>query len=195
MCNRALLCFIYRFNLLYFPPFQRLFSASAHARGERQFSIDYSTIKVMVILNNMTWIEYSWKWWLTYSQFRCIMVWPPADTSWKVNNECGARGKRKKLVYPFIHSLYMTLCFQLHGDIVLVLQGAKGPETELDWIRPSHESLQRDVEKEKRARQEVSIYLGKEVPLVIPSHPSARLLRQRAVTETHRCTSLGMSSK
>lgn len=56
-------------------------------------------------------------------------------------------------------------------------------------------SLQRDVEKEKRARQEVSIYLGKEVPLVIPSHPSARLLRQRAVTETHRCTSLGMSSK
>ena len=78
MCNRALLCFTYRFNLLYFPPFQLLFSACAHAQRECQFSIDYSTIKVMVILNNMTCIEYSWKWWLTYSQFLGIMVWPPA---------------------------------------------------------------------------------------------------------------------
>lgn len=78
MSNRALLCFIYRFNHLYFPSFQLLFSVCTHARRECQFSIDYCTIKVMVILNNMTCIEYSWKWWLTYSQFLCIMVWPPA---------------------------------------------------------------------------------------------------------------------
>lgn len=49
--------------------------------------------------------------------------------------------------------------------------------------------------RRERERQEVSIYLGKEVPPVNPSHPSARLPRQGAVTETHRCTPLGMSSK
>lgn len=49
--------------------------------------------------------------------------------------------------------------------------------------------------RRERERQEVSIYLGKEVPPVNPSHPSARLPRQGAVTETHRCTSLEMSSK
>lgn len=78
MCNGALLCFSYRFNLLYFPPFQLLFSVHPHAQRGCQFSIDYSTIKVMVILNNMTCIAYSWKRWLTYSQFIGIMVWPPA---------------------------------------------------------------------------------------------------------------------
>lgn len=61
MCNRALLCFSYRSNLLYFPSSQLLLSVCTHAQRECQFSIDYSTIKVMAILNNMPGIEYSWQ--------------------------------------------------------------------------------------------------------------------------------------
>ena len=78
MCNRARLCFSYRFNVLYFPPFQRFGSVHPHAQRGCQFSIDYSTIRVMVILNNMTCIAYSWERWFTYSQFIGIIVWPPA---------------------------------------------------------------------------------------------------------------------
>lgn len=69
--------------------------------------------------------------------------------------------------------------------------GVKRPQNRAGLSQTSPDSLQIDVKK----RREVSIYLGKKVPFFIPSHPSAHLLRQRAVTETHRCTSPGMSSK
>lgn len=76
MCNRLLLCFIYGFTWLYFPfSFLRL---CMHARRKCKFINDYSTNKVIVILNNACCVEYSWVWWLTYSHFPWIIIWPPA---------------------------------------------------------------------------------------------------------------------
>lgn len=66
MCNRLLLCFIYGFKCLNFPlSFLRL---CMHAR-KNVYSASYSTSKVIVILNNVGCVKYSWLWWLTYSQF------------------------------------------------------------------------------------------------------------------------------
>lgn len=161
---------------LYFPHFQQLPSCrersaqgrlALEGRG-RRFSIDYSTIKVMLRLNNMTRAEYSWERWLTYSQFSLHngMTSRRMETfCWKVNNECGAGGKWNKLVsHPptppiFLRPLPPT------GDVVwngtrCKERKKKAKKTAADWLKPSHDSLQRDAE-ETRAGETRGVHLSR----------------------------------